>query len=391
MVYIARNITQNLLKLSQKFPAVALIGPRQSGKTTLAKKVFADYRYVSLEDLDNRSFAETDPRGFLSLYDRRVIIDEAQKSPTLFSYLQTHLDNLEEPGQYILTGSQNFLLGEKISQSLSGRVGLLKLLPLTINELGRGHVSFEIYEEYIYHGFYPAVFARAVDPKDWYASYVQTYLERDVRSVLQVSNLSLFQKFIKLCAGRVGQVVNLTSLGSDCGISHNTAKAWLSILEASFVIFMVPPYFRNFNKRLIKSPKLYFWDTGLASHLLGLKNSTAVTSHYLKGGLFENLIGAEIAKEFYNRGEEFPLYFWRDRTGNEVDFIYESGNSGPVAAEIKAGQTYSPEMSASLLYWKNLSGFKSQVRLIYGGNQSQKRDGIEIFSWRNLLENPIGF
>lgn len=385
MVFIKRQISQKLREMAKKFPIVAVVGPRQSGKTTLVKNIFPKFRLVSLEDLDNRAFADKDPRGFLDTYDEKSIIDEAQKSPTLFSYLQTRVDSVGNTGQFILTGSQNFLLLQKISQSLAGRVGILKLLPLSVEEINNAGISFKQYEEYVFRGFYPAVYDRKINPNDWYASYIQTYLERDVRSISGVENLAVFHKFLQLCAGRVGQIINFSSLANDCGVSHNTIQAWLSILEASFVVFFVQPYFRNFNKRLVKSPKIYFYDTGLVCHLLGITASDQVATHYAKGALFENFIGAEIVKSFFNSGGNTPLYFWRDKTGREIDFLYEKPAGKVQAIEVKAGKTFSSDMADSLIYWQKLAGQGVETTVIYSGDQDQKMNRVEVVSWRNFL------
>lgn len=384
VIYIKRELTHKIKQLSAKFGAVTVIGPRQSGKTTLVKEIFPKYKYVSLEDLDNRSFADSDPRGFMRAYSSQVIIDEVQKSPGLFSYLQTHLDSLNKAGQYILTGSQNFFLLEEISQSLAGRVGIVKLLPLSISELQRANYSLDNFGKYVFNGFYPAVYAKKISPNDWYSGYVQTYIERDVRSILNVPNLSVFQKFLQLCAGRVGQIVNLSSLGSDVGITHNTARSWLSILEASFVTYTLKPYFRNFNKRIVKSPKLYFYDSGLVCYLLNITSFEQITSHYLKGALFENLVAGELVKKFFNQGREASLYFWRDKTGREVDFILEKAFSKTLAIEVKAGETFAPDQTAGLDYWRKIAGQKGKGYVIYGGDKNQKRGEVDLVSWRNL-------
>ena len=298
---IKRELAAKLKSAVKKFPIVGIVGPRQSGKTTLAKSVFPEYRYVNLEEPDVRQFAQDDPRGFLEIYSARTIIDEVQRVPDLFSYLQAHVDRNKESGQYILTGSQNFSLMEKISQSLAGRISLFNLPPLSYTELIKAKIKFSDYSEYIIKGGYPRVFSKKIKPSDWYPNYIQTYIERDLRNMQNLTDLGTFQIFVKLCAGRVGQTVNLSSLGQDAGISHNTVKQWLSLLQAGFIIFFLPPYFKNFNKRLVKAPKLYFLDTGLATWLLGIENNNQLKQHFALGNLFENWIILEYLKNRFNR------------------------------------------------------------------------------------------
>lgn len=401
---IKRILSSHLLRLSKKFPVVALMGPRQSGKTTLAKYVFPKLAYVSLEDLDMRSLAEEDPRAFLQKYGDGAIFDEVQKVPKLFSYLQTHVDSLKTKKPYILTGSQNFLLHEKISQTLAGRVALLRLLPLTLEELKAARnplTSFRpsrseatqvlrpkgaSFERFIFRGFYPRIYDKNINPADFYPSYIHTYVERDIRQIKNVSDIIVFQKFMKLCAGRVGQLLNYSSLASDCGISHNTASSWISLLEASFVVFLLRPHHKNWNKRLVKMPKLYFYDTGLACSLLAIEKEAQLSSHYLFGGLFENFVIAELIKKKFHAGIEPQYYFWRDKSGHEIDCI--SDRAGFLQAiEIKAGKTVNPSFFKNLEYWNRLSksDFKNSF-VIYGGDENQKRSHGNLVSWRNLSD-----
>lgn len=380
---IKREIEKRLIQSALKYPIVALTGPRQSGKTTLVKNIFNKYQYVSLEDLDNRIFAEKDPRGFLQTYDRPSIIDEVQKVPDLFSYLQTTVDKKGKPGQYILTGSQNFLLHQGISQSLAGRVAIHKLLPLSLSELKKTQYSFDKVEDYIYYGGYPSIFKNKINPSDWYPNYIETYVERDVRNIKQIADLSLFRNFVKLCAGRIGQIINLSDLARDTGISHNTAKAWLSVLETSFIIFFLPPYFKNFNKRIVKSPKLYFYDTGLACSLLGISKKYQLTTHYLKGNLFENLIVGEFIKNKFHRRLQADYYFWRDKAGREIDLLeIINGIIRPI--EIKSAETIASDFFDNILFWQKLTKNTTKGMLIYSGSEHQKRTKVEIISWRMI-------
>ena len=381
---IQRDLSKKLKSLSSKFPVVSVVGPRQSGKTTLVKYVFPNMRYVSLEDLDTREFASHDPKGFLATYNKGAVIDEIQRVPELFSYIQTVVDQKNKAGQFILTGSQNFLLQENLSQTLAGRTAILKLLPLSLNELKRSSYVLKESEEYIFKGFYPRIYDKKIHPSDWYPSYIQTYIERDVRLMKNITDLGAFQKFLKLCAGRTGQILNLSSLGNDCGISHNTAKAWLSVLESSYIIFLLKPYYKNFNKRLVKMPKLYFYDTGMASSLLGIQNKNQLKAHYLKGGLFESFVLAEIMKEQFNRGEEPRLYYWRDKTGNEIDGVLELFQS-LMRIEIKAGKTIGEEYFDGLNYWNKLTAAKDKNSfLVYNGEENQKRSVANVISWKNI-------
>ena len=310
---LKRRLARQVQQLAKKFPVVAITGPRQSGKTTLAKALFSDLPYVSLEDPDTRQYAIQDPRDFLQQYDQGAVIDEAQHAPDLFSYLQTHVDKSQENGRFILTGSQNFLLLEKINQSLAGRVAINKLLPLSLHELQTNKIALTTPEESIFRGFYPRLYTdKTLLPTEWYPNYIQTYLERDVRQIKNILDLSQFQLFLKMCASRVGQLLNLSSLANDCGINHNTAKSWIGLLEASYIIFLQRPYYQNFSKRLVKMPKLYFYDTGVACSLLGIREVEQVNTHFAKGALFENLIILELLKHRYNQGLENNLYFWRD-------------------------------------------------------------------------------
>jgi predicted AAA+ superfamily ATPase len=383
--FIFRDLTPTLKNAALHFPIVALLGPRQSGKSSLAKEIFPDYQYVSLEDPDIRLFAIQDPRGFLKQYSSGSIIDEIQRVPELFSYLQTIVDAHPDNGQYVLTGSQNFLLLEKITQSLAGRVAVLNLLPLSISELKKASLLPEDYETLIFQGGYPRIHARQAPPTDWYASYISTYLERDVRLIRQIGDLSSFQRFLQLCAGRCGQILNFSSLANETGMSVNTIKSWISILEASFVVYLMRPHFKNFNKRLTKSPKLYFYDTGLACALLQVSEASQIQGHYLQGGLFENLVVSELLKLRFNKGKLDNLYFFRDQAGREIDCIQE--NAGElIATEIKSSRTFSENFLNTLFYYKDLSDCKA-LRIIYGGDISMLRQGVSVFSWHTIPES----
>jgi len=383
---IKRDMTKKLKQIASKFSVLAVLGPRQSGKTTLVNSVFKKHKYVLLEDLDVIEMAESDPRGFLEMHHNKegIIFDEIQNVPSLFSYIKTYVDENKKPGYFVLTGSQNFLLNQAISQTLAGRIFLFTLLPLSINEMEKGKVLPAKIEEAIFYGCYPRIYDEKIAPVDWYPGYIRTYLERDVRQIKNVTNLTTFQRFVKLCAGRTGQLVNLSSLGNDCGISTSTAKAWLTLLEASYIVFLLQPHFRNFSKRLVKSPKMYFYDTGLACSLLGITSVEQIDSHYLRGGLFESYIISDLMKKFYNKGIEPPLYFWRDKIGREVDCIIQDGQDlTPI--EIKAGKTITQSYFSGLDYWNSISGGDPENSyVIYAGDQVQKRIKSNVIGWKKL-------
>jgi len=381
VVVIARELEARLIYLAKKYPVITLTGPRQSGKTTLVKKAFPGKKYVSLEDPDHRRFAQQDPRGFLKSYPNAVI-DEAQYVPELFSYIQTKVDEENTPGQYILTGSQDFLLFEKITQSLAGRVAVLKLLPFSYAELSASGIE-EQYEYYLYNGFYPRIYDMNLSPEDFYPGYMQTYIERDVRLIRNITDLSRFQLFIKLCAGRTGQLLNISSLADDCGISRTTASGWISILEASYIIFLLRPHHRNFNKRLVKMPKLYFYDTGLAAYLLGINSIEQLDTHYGKGALFESLVISELMKKAYNAGKEPHCFFWRNKTGNEVDLLIEEG-SRIIPLEIKSGRTVNQNYFKGLKYWRKISHSEEKGIVLFGGDYQQEREFSLVTSWKNI-------
>ena len=381
---IERTITAKLRRMTTFYPIVLLTGPRQSGKSTLLREEFPEYQYVSLEDLDNRSFALDDPRGFLDTYPDKTIIDEAQYAPNLFSYLQTHVDSVNKEGMYILSGSQNFQLMEKISQSLAGRVAILELLPFSREELKSADMLPQTIEDEMFMGAYPRLFDKGIPPTEYYPYYIKTYVERDVRQLKNVSDLGLFVKFIKLCAGRIGQLLNYSSLANDCGIAVSTAQAWLSMLETSYIVYRLRPDFNNFSKRLIKSPKLYFHDTGLACSLLEIKDAKQVESHYLKGGLFENYVINLFMKKAFNKGETPQLSFWRDNKGNEVDLL-ETIEGKQFAYEIKSGKTYSSDYATSLLYWAKLSSADAQhCNIVYGGEQKLKMKEFNVLTINDI-------
>ncbi len=380
---IQREIKDKLLQLSGKFPVVSLTGPRQSGKTTLLQESFPEYLYTSLEDPDIRIQAESDPRRFLASAPR-MIIDEIQRIPELFSYIQTITDQTGRVGQYLISGSQSFLLNEKISQSLAGRVAILHLMPFSYSELTAHGLKAKSIESIIYQGLYPRLYDKLIDPQDFYPNYIQTYIERDVRLLQNVQNLNLFVRFMKLCAGRVGQLLNLSSLANDTGVSVNTAKSWISILEASFIVFLLQPHYRNFNKRLVKMPKLYFYDTGLASSLLGISSSQQIDVHFQFGSLFENYIISELLKRRFNQGKRNNMYFWRDHKGTEIDLIIEQTDS-LVPVEIKSSRTYSQSFFSGLNYWRKISGSQAtQQYVVYGGSGIREtKDGI-LLGWEKL-------
>lgn len=368
MIY--REAEKELQLLSAQFKAVAVTGPRQSGKTTLVKNVFNEKAYVNLENPDLRQFAREDPRGFLSNYPDGAILDEVQRVPELFSYLQQILDEKEQNGLFILTGSNNFLLNSNISQSLAGRVGYLFLLPLDIGEINPGA---NMSNQLIFKGGYPEIYQKDIDPKKYYDNYIRTYVERDVRLLKNITDLYTFERFLRLCAGRTGQLLNMSSLAADVGVDVKTIGSWLGVLEASFIAFRLYPYHENYNKRIVKMPKLYFYDTGLASALMGIEDVSQLTIHPLRGGLFENLVVVDFLKRLYNNGKQNNLYFWRDNIGNEVDLLIKKGaNRYPV--EIKSAQTISDEFFKGIRYWNKLTNTEGGY-LVYAGDMLQKRSG----------------
>jgi len=379
-MFIHRELSSKLISLSKQYPVITLTGPRQSGKTTLVRNSFPDYEYVSLEEPDKRHLAIDDPRRFLASFPRRTIFDEIQRTPDLLSYLQTHIDLANETGMYILTGSQHFILSEKISQSLAGRTVLCTLLPLSIDELTNANKAPLALDEYLFSGGYPRLYDKKIAPPDFYPSYLSTYIERDIRQIKNVTDLNLFERFVKLCAGRIGGLLNLSSLASDCGVSHTTARAWLTLLETSYIVFTLQPYHRNYNKRIVKSPKLYFFDTGLACSLLGLESVRQMETHYLRGGLFENMVVVELVKKRYNAARLPGLFFWRDKTGQEIDCVFERDGK-PVIVEAKSGITIGDDA------FFNIKGFRamenaSTAYLIYGGDSvGERRDG-KLVPWR---------
>lgn len=382
---ITRAIRPAIEHFAKKFPIISLTGPRQSGKTTLLRNLFPDYRYVTLESADHREYALRDPNGFLRTYDNRVIFDEVQRVPHLFSYLQTKVDESKQMGQFILSGSQNFLLMEKITQSLAGRVAVMKLLPLSNAELRDFQPSYTAsLPDLILKGGYPALYDRDLTPIELFPSYMETYVERDVRDVLKVQDLIQFQAFMRLCAGRVGQLLNLQSLAADAGIHVATAKSWLSVLETSYIIYQLPPYFRNFNKRITKSPKLYFYDTGLACYLLNLKTPEQVDTYYQRGSLFENLMLSEMVKKHYNRGLPAQFYFWRDSNGVEIDLVAENGLRLDFY-EMKYSYTPNSDFFKNLMAVRKIDDFPNGDNyVIYAGEENQHRTAAEVLSWMNI-------
>ena len=388
---IKRELASKLETLSRQYPVVTVTGPRQSGKTTLVKAVFPGWTYVSLEEPDIREYALSDPRGFIEAYPEGAILDEIQRAPDLFSYIQTHVDNKNKEGVYILTGSFNFGLMEGISQSLAGRVAVLELLPLAYSEMVQSEIAPGSIEELMFIGGYPRIYDRSLTPQQWYGNYVTTYLERDVRQVKNVTDLSVFQRFLKMCAARSGQILNLSSLGDDCGITHNTAKSWLSILEAGYIVYLLKPHYQNFNKRLIKSPKIYFYDSGLLSYLLGISDPEILRTHASKGHIFETWVISELLKGRMNRGLRDNLYFWRDNQGHEIDCIVDQGDL-LIPIEIKSGKTVSHDFFKGLRFWSKISGADAkQMVLVYAGSMDQTRKDGKVLSWKSFgITLPTG-
>lgn len=387
---IRRNLEDQLAEYAERMPVVAVTGPRQSGKTTLCRMAFPERRYVSLEPLDTREYARTDPRGFLRQYDGDVILDEVQRAPDLFSYLHEMVDEDPSPGRFVLTGSQHFGLSEAISQSLAGRVALLHLLPLALDELRRFDDAPTNLWETVWSGGYPRIHDRGLDAGRWLADYLTTYVQRDVRQVLEVTNLDAFATFLRLTAGRTAQELNLTTLGSDAGVSHNTARSWLSVLDTSFLTFRLPRWHRSFRKRVVKSPKIHLVDSGLACHLLGIREADQLRTHPQRGAIFESWVASEVLKARLNGGLEADLYHLRETRGVEIDLLVEDGDS-LIGVEMKSGATVAGEFTENLLELgrrieRELPHLRYDPRLVYGGEQVQRRGEVGVVPWSQIPE-----
>lgn len=383
---IERIISKQILEATKKMPVICVTGPRQSGKTTLVRNLFPDYRYYNLEFPQHREFAEKDAVSLLSVWDSGIIIDEIQRVPEILSSIQFFADQNQIPGKLIITGSQNLLLMQSVSQTLAGRVALFNLLPFSVQELAGTEFEEANYENYIVKSFYPRIYDHQLNPEIWLQDYINTYIERDVRQITTVKDLSLFSNFLKLCAGHTGQIINLSTFSNNLGVDLKTVKSWLSILETSYIVFLLPAYFKNFNKRIIKTPKLFFYDTGLACNLLGIRTKIDFETHYLRGGLFESFVISEFWKMIFNRKLNSRIFYFRDSNGNEVDSVIEHGGFLK-AVEIKSGKTIIPDFLKGLSYLDKISdSVKIEKYVVYGGEENQNRAIAKILSWRNYSE-----
>lgn len=380
-----RNIKTYIAAIRSRYKCITIMGPRQSGKTTLNRALFPELDYYSFESPDLRSQVVLDPRGFLRSLSSAVL-DEIQKVPELLSYLQEILDDPSDTRQFILTGSNNLLLHEKISQSLAGRTRIVELFPMQRAELPKRERFDSVYQT-LYYGGYPRIFDQRLDPTEWLEDYYRTYVERDVRLLLNVGDLNTFDRFVRLCAGRIGQLINYDSLASDAGVSQPTAKAWLSVLQTSYICFLLEPHYRNFSKRIIKSPKLYFMDTGLLCYLLRIRSPDQIPSYPLIGSIFENWVISETKKAFHHQGREAPLYFWRDQHGHEVDLVIDQGPS-LYCIEIKSGQTFQKSFIKSI-NWLNHLQNRQGGACIYGGDRDFQINEITVHSWKNVADLTV--
>jgi len=388
MQIIDRQIEKVILSLSRQYPAITITGPRQSGKTTLAKKLFPQKKYINLENPDQRELALSDPRTFLEKIKNGAILDEIQRAPEILSYLQEIIDSESKKGVYILTGSNQFSLLNNITQSLAGRTVLLKLLPFSIAEI-KNHIKNFNTDNLIFYGFYPRIYKEQLNPTIAYRSYYETYIERDLRQLIHVKDINQFQRFVKLCAGRIGQLINSSHLSNEIGVSVPTIKSWLSILEASYIIMLLQPYYENINKRLIKSPKLYFYDVGLATYLLGIENPNQLSRDPLWGALFENMVLMDLVKARYNKALDHQLYFFRDSHQNEIDIVFKHGAS-LIPIEIKSARTFTPDFLKGLEYFQNL--FPGRIEkgfLVYNGKIEQEVRGFELINFHKIADRLL--
>ncbi|MEO8852446.1 MAG: ATP-binding protein [Ginsengibacter sp.] len=386
---IKRALGSQIIATSKKMPVIVVTGPRQSGKSTLIKELFPKHAYFNLEDIELRQFALSDPKAFLQNNSEKIIIDEVQYAPDLLSYIQVITDREKIAGQFIISGSQNLLLMESITQSLAGRVAIFNLLPFSLEEIKNTNFALTNYEDYILKGFYPRIYDLDLNPTTWLQDYLTTYVERDVRQLLNVGDLNTFRHFLEICSGRIGQLINLSDIGNIVGVSYQTVNRWLSVLETSFIVYTLRPFHKNFNKRIVKTPKLYFYDTGLACALLNLRNTNDLNRHFAKGALFENFIINEILKNQLNRHSSPKNYFWNAAGSYEIDLLLDQGGR-LLPVEIKSGRTINNNFFDGFKYFQPLSGASStDSYLVYGGDEVQKRSIAKVLSWKNLDEIPL--
>jgi len=385
---IKRELQKKCAELAKKYPVLTITGPRQSGKTTLAKMCFPRKPYINLEEPDKRQAAIEDPRGFLNNFPNGVILDEIQRAPELPSYIQSIVDSSGKNGMFVLTGSQQFEITHSISQSLAGRTAVIKLLPFSLKEI-KSFCGKKSLNDLLLCGFYPRIYHENLDPHNFYLNYFDTYVQRDIRQLSQIDNLHVFEKFVRLLAGRTGQLLNYNNLGNDLGVSQPTVRKWVSLLEAGFVIYILPPFHRNISKRLIKTPKVYFHDVGFLCFLLGIENTKQLKSHPLRGNIFENFVIIEFLKSRFNQAKAGNLYFFRDRTGNEIDIVAEAGNS-LIPVEIKSAQTWSKDFYKGIDFFKDVFGNSVKKSfVIYGGNEKFTRSHTTFLPWKHLVSGRI--